>query len=385
MGKFGRALGAGLSSLGGELFKMDASDQERERYNEQLRMQQEKHDSNLSAALMRNKQLTLQNSLKKIELNTKQLTNLFVQSEGNPEILSPAISNLGHGYAEEYDPVASAAATKANGGKQMYVTHNGTYKTKANGVDLETDPITGKKIFEQLEGPAGTSIRTPAEYNQHFAEVVNPDKYLSRVTANQTEKEKRAAARIQYEEKRRSADIESRTPAGLAKQKKLETQQKSAEMDIKLKQKALNAPPEAAKKTPTVTNIEGKSVQLSRQEYDAATASMKIYSEENPEWGVASPDQAYRINQMKDTKALREDFAKHVAKAADSEDYAKKMLRVLPEQLGLPREFIEDAIAKAIEYTDRPIPVKEKKSGFMKWWSDFLEPTQQPVKGYEKE
>lgn len=358
MGKLGYAIGKGLQEAGAQWQGIIAKKEEQKRYDEQLEMKQKQQEANLRSMDIRNEQLTLANNLKRVELNNKRITTVFSQTEGDPAATSKAITQYGSGHAERYMEAESREATKANGFETI-ITENGVFETNDEGKVIPGKD--GKPIFKRFNGGAGVITRTRAEYNDHVGRVLNPNMALANITANQTYKDIYAKNEAMLKAKEASAERQAQTPEGKLKARGLEA-------DVKIKEKeaaGLTDKPAAM----TVQNIQGKDVKRTHTEAQGDLASMKIIAKDHPEWGVTSPDQAYRINELKNNAEMRTAIADDVQKAIKDETYAQKFIVEGSKKLRVPEQMLRDMVNNA---SDNAEVIESKKGGFMNWLKEFL-------------
>lgn len=370
MQRLGRGIAEASSILGKGLEREEDRAEEKRRYDEQMRIRKERHEADLYAMDRRNRALELSNNIKKLELNNKLLTQTFAQSNGDPKQVCDAITKYGNGYVERYNEPESARQSNINGYPTI-VTDNGVYETNEKG-----DPVIGpdgKKIFKPLPGSATQTSRTRAEFNDHFADIVNPNVALARIQSKQTYKDLYNRAEAQFKAQEASEARKAETAEGKLKRRKLEAQTTEAEKLAK----GISTKPPVAK----VKNIKGQEVDRTHAEAEADIAAMKIMAKDNPEWGITSPDQAYRINQLKNSPKLRAAIADDVQKALEDEAFAEKFVKKGSQRMGVPAEFLQDLLDRA--EINREV-IASKKGGFVNWVKEFFSGKGEAPPAYNK-
>jgi len=359
--KLGYALGQGLVTLGNEMGKIEAQKQERARYEAELQRKEELQDANLKSMDIRNEQLKLANNLKKVQLNNNRIATVFAQTDGDAAAMSQVITQHGNGYVELFDEAESARLTKQNGFETI-VTNQGVYKTNEKGDIVNGE--NGKPIFEPLPGAAAQTIRTRPEYNQHVGNVLNPDKAVARANADMSYAEKYKEAEIQHKAKEASLARREQTPQGKRKARLEEAQIAAAG------RRGTDTPkPPAA----TVTGVGGNKIKRTHQESAGDQASFKVMAKQNPEWGVTSPDEAFRINQLKNEPKLRSALADDIKKGLNDPEYAQRFIEVGSEKMGVPVTFLQDLFDRVA--MEKEISGK-KKGGIKNWLKKFFSGTE---------
>jgi len=361
---FGKALGAGLQEAGAQLSKYGADQKEEERYQEGLAIKKERHEKEMQGMELRNMQLTMANNLKKVELQNQRITAIYTQTKGAAGPVSDAISEYGSGYKEQHDEILSRQATKEAGGKEMIVTHNGVWDTKPDG-SLKLDE-NGKKIFKRLEGKAGTITRTRPEYDDHVAMVLNPSDALGKISSNLSQQKLYNQAIAQGKAQAKLQEEKNKTPMGKAK---LEEQQAKTKI-AKHKAENIGAP---VKGESEVQSIRGNKVQRTHSETQGDIASMKLMAASNPDWGITSRDQAYRINELQNDPDLRNALADDLQKAIQEPDsgYGDKLVNEGAKKLGVPKQFLRKLLEEAMQDQEST----EGSGGIKGWLKDFFKGT----------
>jgi len=371
MSKMSQAIGRGLMQLGTELGKHAARKEEQERYEEKLAMDKEKLASDIEESRLRQDRLKMQNDIQKTLISTQKVRNTFITSQGDVDATTKAISQHMGGYQNVYDEHESRLATKEAGdGQRRVAIRVGTLLT-----DKDNDPIPGpdgKPQFQQLEGDAGLTVYTIPEYNDYVSRVVNADTAFSWISKNLTEEQLRQKNQDLINSRVAQAKaMETETETGKAKVREAQAKATVAEREAK---------GIGGKEPIKVIGVDGKEVTRSRQEYDADTAAMKIIAKDNPEWGVTSPDQVVRINQVKNDPKKRAALADDIEKAAKNPGYAEKILTEGAEKTGLPKEMLRSLIEEAQANVEE---IKSKKGGFVNWLKEVFTTEEEAPKGYE--
>ena len=366
MGKLAYAIGKGRSTAGAELGTYVDAQTEQERYDEQAKIRKEAHEASLRAMDIRNEQLRLSNNLKKVELNNKRITTIFTQTEGDPAAVSKAITQYGNGHAERYLEAESREATKQNG-YETIVTENGVFETNEEGA--VTPGKDGKPIFKRFSGGAGVITRTRPEYNDHVGRVLNPSNALAQISSNQTYKDIYAKAEAKYKAKEESDKRTANTPDAKAKRELVK-----AQTGLANKRAANVGVPKPDKPKPaatTIKDIRGKDVERTHTEAQGDLAAMKIVAKNHPDWGVTSPDQAYRINELKNSKDLRNAMADDIQRAITpgEEKFAEKFIKQGAMKMGVPEAMLREMVEQASQNAET---IQSSKGGLMNWLKDFF-------------
>ena len=370
MGNMSQALGRGLMQLGQELGKHAARQEEEKRYEEKLAMDKQKLASDMEESSLRQDRLKLQNDIQKTLVNTQKIRNTFITSQGDPGATSKAISQFGSGYQNRHN-VTRSEEESAKAGSPRVVIEAGTLQT-----DKDNDPVPGKDgkpIFQKLDGTAGETVYTVPEYNDYVSRVLNADTALAWTSKNFSQEQLR---------QKNAELVQSRVNQAKA----METQTETGKANVRTaKAKATTAEREAkgigGKEPIKVIGVDGKEVTRSRQEYDADTAAMKIIAKDNPEWGVTSPDQVVRINQVKNDPKKRAALADDIEKAAKNPGYAEKILTEGVEKTGLPKEMLRSMIEKAQRNMEQFEEAEKKSKG--SWLKRLFFSDKPAPKGYE--
>jgi hypothetical protein len=380
MGNIGRRLGygvgQGLQVFGTGLERSEIRKKEEARYEQESKLREERHKADLEAMDIRNEQLKLANTIKRVELNNNRLVQTFNATKGDPRAVTEAITKYGAGPVEIYDEAESRRKSKELG-KPVIVVNTGVWKTNEKDVPI-TDPTTGDKIFEPFPGSAGQIVRTPEEFTDHFADVVNPNVALARMHAKMTYKDiynKAVAHAKGVAEVKEQAELRAaQTPEGKLEQRKLAAETKLAEKEAAGLQTG-----------PAVTEVQdvlNRKVTRTHTEAQGDLAAMKIMARDNPEWGVTSPEQAFRINQLKNDPELRRLLAADVTKALKDEAHAEKLVRQGSKKMGIPAEFLQNMLIKAAEDEEA---IEASKGGIVNWFKEFFSGKGKAPKAYDTE
>jgi hypothetical protein len=377
MGKLGRAIGAGFTAAGQQMMQYAAQQEEKKRYEEQLAMDKEKMEADMAESKIRQDRMKLENDMKKSIYNSEKIRQTYIGTGGDPNETEKAFSKYGGWYQSRFDEERSSQATAAAGdGKERIVIQFGTLATDEND-DPRPDKY-GKPEFIPNKGTTRFVTYTREEYDNRVANMMNPDSFLATLQKGYTQQELREKNDIMQQARVKAAQaLEEHTKTGAANVRK-------AEADAGLSEKKLEefgkVDPNDPNRPPEHIGVDGKKHKRSRQEADGDIAAMKIMNERNPEWGVTSPGEAFRVNQVKNNPDMRKALANDIEKAAKNPNYGEKLVKEGSKKFGLPEAFLREMVAKAEADIEK---IEKSKGGLGAWIKRFLNSDKEAPKGYD--
>lgn len=359
------ALGAALTTLGGEL---TASRLEREELRrrreaeakEERRLRIAERDAEQRRELNR-----IQLNMAKAEWSTQQIKKAAIGSEWNPEVMGKAwTKHANDGFTYTFNPTKSVQSEDGTYSKIVY--DMGTLQKKGAGVDgvggTPTPQQLGtkgmEKVFENGVDEEGNEISATGQMTRFTSQMVNPNAAFANIESEWTG-EKRQQQALEFEKKK--AALAEETAQGKRKAEKEGLDIKEKKLDIQAKEaeaKGAGVP----KGGSTIKGFRGETVNLSKEKSQTLRTALPIVSKRYSD--VNTDNDVWKIDQVRNDKAIRDNMNKQIKRVLDGDLTDAEMVQAARDELGISGEFIQEMINTARTNRESFEEQKPTKKGF---------------------
>ena len=355
------ALGAALTTLGGELTKSRLEREELRRRKEAEAKEERRLQIQEQDAEQRREMNRIKLSMERVKYNNNLIKEAAVKSNFDPAVMGQAFTkHAGDGFVYTFNPTKSVANEDGSYSKIVYDI--GTLEKKGAGVSgvggvptvKQLGPEGTEKVFESAKDQQGNMISATGWLTRYTSTMVNPDLAFARMEEDWTG-EKRQQQMLDLQKKK--AEVEAQTPQG-------KLAMKEQGLDIKLKEKKLagDAPTTSAQApVSTFTGATGEDIKQTAKDVEKAKQfAAAINKNRDPKLTPLDADDAARIMHLKNSKKAqkvikgyatqvangtmtREEFVEKFADSKLPEDYVQKMADKIgamePEEIKQPGLF----------------------------------------------
>lgn len=363
-------LGQGLQGLGAEMERDEQEEYRKERDLKADEIEERRYKDQREDAKLRNENLKMQMMVNRMQYDNMAMGKAAVTHQFDAQKLVGTLNNNGNtGYAFRYNESASEALNR-NTANAAGIGGMGTAPEQAEkGIvydvglwqtDKDGNPLTGedgKKIFKQLEGPAGqTSWKNKADYVNWYSNLQNPADMWARYSNEKTEAQKLEAARKMIEMKEATESGQ----ADLAKTKA------GTRVDNANAARLENPSQDKKNTVSEFTNVLGETVRESSQDVEKAKAYALELNRSGEFANKIDAKTSARIMNFQDSTDLQR-LTESYLKTLNEDQFKAKF-----KEAKLPKEFVQ----KLWDEGEKPLTEQEQKSGRGFWdrfWAVFSE------------